>query len=222
MKEARPARAKFAEARPTLYSESSTVVTDPPIARAALASHRVEYPLDVPISSTRRARVAVTSTARKEPVSRVMLSIRRGRSVVELSLALPKCSSSAIKLSSGLVNGSSCIVYRKTMLDGLPVLMIWPVGVSFAAARVDAERHDRVAVHVRGVEDRARRLDGEEPWRFTLRGLPADATQAAARLVDREDGEAIVPAIVTTSPSPCAAYRKRCLRSNVSHDGLSA
>ena len=39
---ARPDRAKLAMASPILYSESSTVVTAPPIARTALASHRVE------------------------------------------------------------------------------------------------------------------------------------------------------------------------------------
>src|SRR5437899_2811478 len=61
-----------------------------------------------------------------------------------------------------------------------------------AAAPVDAERHDRVAVHVRSVEHRARRLDGEKSRRLALRGLPADGTQCASRVVDREDDEAVV------------------------------
>src|SRR6266849_6222782 len=175
MKEARPARAKFVEASPTLYSASSTVVTDPPMARAALASHRVEYPLDVPISSTRRARVAMTSTARKEPVSRVILSIRRGRSAVELSLALPKCSSSAIKLSSG--RGSS------RNLSVRPVVADKPPPASAPCPRVPRKqtpgsgrgrppRHYRADGLSRPFRLRARAGDGGSPPREQLARSP--------------------------------------------------
>jgi hypothetical protein len=54
--------------------------------------------------------VALTNTARNSPVSRVMLSMRRGRSVVEASFALPNCSSSTSTLSSGSVTGSTSLL----------------------------------------------------------------------------------------------------------------
>ena len=113
-----PERAKLAEASPILYSASSTVVTEPPIPLAASASQRVEYPLDVPISSTRRAAVARTSTARNSPVSRVMLSMRRGRSFVAASFASPKHSSSAFNVSStSLTSGFTNVPAHPSQVD---------------------------------------------------------------------------------------------------------
>src|SRR5712692_11731422 len=68
-------------------------------------------------------------------------------------------------------------------------------GGELAAARLHAERHDRVAVHVRGVEHRARRLDGDKTRRLAPRRLPADWAERTVRLVDGKDGEAVVPTV---------------------------
>src|ERR1700730_2382892 len=95
MEDAKPDLAKLLDASPILKSDTSTVVTRPPLARAALASQSVEYPFDVPSSSTRRAPVARTSTDKNSPVSRVILSIIRERSVVLRSCHSENCSSSS-------------------------------------------------------------------------------------------------------------------------------
>jgi hypothetical protein len=54
-------------------------------------------------------------------ITRSTRRMRVGGSVRRRTLAVL-----TLSVSSGRVG----IVYRKTMLDGLPVLMIWPVGVS--------------------------------------------------------------------------------------------
>src|SRR5947208_1167221 len=61
--------------------------------------------------------MALTSRARNSPVSRVILSILRGRSAVALSLSRPNCSSSVSKsCTSGKAGGLICE----------PLKAVWP------------------------------------------------------------------------------------------------
>jgi hypothetical protein len=83
-----------------------------PALAAALVADPVAVILTFGPGAARRANVALTNTARNSPVSRVMLSMRRARSVVEASFAFPNCSSSASTLSRGSVIEATSMAVR--------------------------------------------------------------------------------------------------------------
>src|SRR5436309_12892078 len=68
-------------------------------------------------------------------------------------------------------------------------------GLQPARGRIDAEGDDRVAVLVRGVEERPGRIEGEEAWHLALRRFPAHRRQHAGGVVDGEDGDAVVATV---------------------------
>src|SRR5262250_3717119 len=80
-------------------------------------------------------------------------------------------------------------------------------GRELARSLIHAERDDRIAVLIRGVEERAGRLDGEEARRLALRRLPAHRCEHARCRVDGEDGEAVVSAIRSIDEAPGRAHR---------------
>ena len=75
-----PARSRLARASSVRRGSMSSVSTRPPTASAASASHRVEWPLEVPTSRMRCARVARTSTPSSSAVSGSTLRSRFSRS----------------------------------------------------------------------------------------------------------------------------------------------
>ena len=74
---------------------------------AASASQMVEKPLEVPTSRIRVAAVARTRIQSRRPVSRVMLSMRRGRAVSRASLSSPNAARDSRKPSSTSSTGPS-------------------------------------------------------------------------------------------------------------------
>jgi hypothetical protein len=71
-----------------------------------------EQEIDAALRGTRFAFIAFTSTARSSPVSRVMLSIRRGRSVIVASFCFPNSSSSASSAANDSVTRCYTFISR--------------------------------------------------------------------------------------------------------------
>src|SRR5688572_7668043 len=142
-----PARERFARARAILSGLSSSVVTWPPVERAASASQMVEKALEVPTSRIRVAEVARTMIESRRPVSRVILSIRLGRAVSRESLSSPNVARVSSKPRSASSTQSSLAAQRATPLSAPGWALAAGVGVVAGEhARVD---HAHLAVHDR-------------------------------------------------------------------------